>query len=79
MGFGPNPKSPNVQSNLQNPKSNQISNRSDPNRILIGQIESHEATQSRFKLNLEWDLPITGDNTRYHGVLKIVKIGGYGR
>jgi len=44
----------------KSPKSNQISNRSDPNRILNGQIESREAIHSRFKSNRDWDLPITG-------------------
>jgi len=35
----------------KSPKSNQISNRSDPNRILNGQIESREVILSRFKSN----------------------------
>ena len=51
----------------KSPKSNQISNRSDPNRILNGQIESREAIQSRFKSNRDWDLPITGNHpTNYN-------------
>ena len=43
----------------KSPKSNQISNRSDENRIFNGEIESREAIQSRFKSNRDWDLPIT--------------------
>jgi len=43
----------------KSPKWNQISNHSDPNRILNGQIESREANQSGFKSNRGWDLPIT--------------------
>jgi len=57
MGFGPKL---NVEPNLQKSHMNQISNRSDPNRIVNGQIESREAIQSRFKSNRDWDLPITG-------------------
>ena len=48
-------------------KLNQISNRSDENRIINGQIESREAIQSQFKLNRDWDLPITGRSLQHTG------------
>ena len=49
----------------KSPKWNQISNHSNENRILNGQIESLEAIQSRFKSNRDWDLPITGSITAW--------------
>jgi len=54
---------------IESPKvPNQISNRSDENRILNGQIESRETIQSRFKSNRDWDLPITGWNVSWNAL-----------
>ena len=56
--FSPNLSSSNRITKIR--KSNHIQNLTDSNRILSGQIEYPDATESQFKSNRDWDLPITG-------------------